>query len=62
VSESTPNGRQAQSPDQLRESSMRARVEKEMRIATVDEDQEPRIEELEIGGATYTKMLSRRFG
>jgi hypothetical protein len=47
--------------DQSRESSMRARVEREMRIATVDEDEQPRIEELELGGATYTKMLSRRF-
>ncbi len=45
-----------------RESSMSARVETEMSIPTMDEDEHPRIEELELSSATYTKMLARICG
>lgn len=44
---------------QLRQSSMQVRVQNEMRIPSLDEDEQPRVEELELSSATYTKLLAR---
>jgi len=42
------------------QSRMQAEVEEELRIPTADEQDKPTAIAVELGEATYTKMLSRR--
>jgi hypothetical protein len=47
-------------PTPTQHASIADRVAEELAILTPDETQVPGFDEISLGGATYTKMLSRR--